>query len=70
MSNGLTVRVSAEDFKEKDQQEQMGLIYSCLLDLQKKTHVKWKHVLGVGAAAGFAGGLLREKALPLLTKLF
>jgi len=70
MGNNLTVHVSKEDFASKEYPEQMRIIYACLLDMQEKNKWKWKQFIGIGAAAGFAGGLLREKALPLLTKLF
>ena len=70
MAKNLTVSVSEDDFSKKEQPEQMRIIYGCLLDMQDKTKWRWKQILGVGAAAGFAGGLLREKALPFLIKLF
>ena len=70
MSKKLTVYLSEEEFAKKPHSDQMRMIYSSLLDLQGRTQWRWKQILGVGAAAGFVGGLLREKALPIFMKLF
>jgi len=50
-------RVSKEDFLNLPQSEQNSLIYSCLMDMQEKIDWKWKKIMGIGAIAGFIGGL-------------